>query len=267
MHYALAVAIFIATQVANAFAESVVEVPSSRGGPAIRALVDKPAGTPLGTVVLLAGGHGNLNISKDGKLGWGKGNQLVRTRADYAKAGFVAIVPDVAADLKSGEGVKDGARYSAEWGRDIGAVVKYARGLAAPVHVVGTSRAAITTAKVGTITTGAERPDSLVITAGMTVAVNDKQPSAERNVPGLGRISQPVFLLHHKNDGCPYTPASAPARFKPMLTGAKKVDIQIIDGGDPGSGNPCEAKNHHGFLGQYAQVVSLVTTWLKALPK
>jgi dienelactone hydrolase len=258
----------LAVSGSGAWAETVADVPSARGGPSVRVLVEKPSGTPAGSVILLAGGHGNLNIGADGKLGWGAGNQVVRTRADYAKAGFVAVVPDIASDLKEGEGGKSRYRWSAEHAADIGAVIKYARTLAQPVHIVATSRGALSAGKAAaTLKSGATRPDAVVITSGMLMAIDAQQPSVQKNVPGLGGIAQPVLLLYHAKDGCSYTPASSAERFKPLLTGSKRVDIKIIDGGSAGSSDPCQAQSHHGFLGQDADVVKLVTGWLQALPK
>jgi pimeloyl-ACP methyl ester carboxylesterase len=242
--------------------EQVIEVATR--GQKMRALLLTPA-NPIGSVILLAGGHGNLALGKDGRIGWGAGNQLVRTRAGYAKAGFVTAVPDVAPDLKQGDGVVAQSRWSDKFARDIGALVKHLRGLKEPVYLVGTSRATLTVAKAGVTLTSAEAPDAIVITAGMLVHITDKQPSAERNVGNLGRIKQPTFIVYHEKDGCAYTPASSAPRGKALLTSAKKVDVKILTGGSAGSGDPCEANSHHGFLGQDAEVVQVVTGWLKEL--
>jgi dienelactone hydrolase len=244
--------------------EQVVEIATR--GQKVRALLIRPE-NPIGGVVLLAGGHGKLALGEDGKIGWGAGNQLVRTRADYAKRGFVVLVPDIAPDLKTVDGVKPRYRWSPELAEDIGAYVRHVRGMVSPVHLVGTSRAALSVAKAATVLSGSARPDALVITAGMLVHISSEQPSVERNVGSLERITQPVLILYHEQDACTYTPASSAHRAKSLLTGAARVDIRIMQGGDAGSGNPCEAKSHHGFLGQDQEVVSLVSDWLKALPR
>lgn len=242
----------------------VIEVPTR--GQKMRALLLTPA-NPVGSVILLAGGHGNLALGKDGKMGWGAGNQLVRTRAGYAKAGFVTAVPDIAPDLKQGKGGVPQSRWSEELARDIGALVKHLRGLKEPVYLVGTSRAALSVAKAAVVLSGAERPDAIVVTSGMLVHITDAQPSAQRSVGGLGRITQPTFIVYHQKDGCAYTPASSASKAKALLTGAKKVDIKILTGGSAGSGDPCEARSHHGFEGQDDEVVQVVTGWLKGLGK
>ena len=233
----------------------------------MRLLLLKPAGKTEASVILLAGGHGNLRLGKNGSIGWGKGNQLVRTRADYAEAGFLTAVPDIAPDLKQGDGGVPRYRWSDAYARDIGALVKHLRGLAAPVYLVGTSRAALSVAKAAVQLTGDEKPDAIVITSGMLMPVDDTQPSAQRNVGRLDRITQPTFIVFHSKDGCRYSSPSSADKFKALLTKAPKVDIKIVSGGTNTGSNPCEADTHHGFEGQDAEVVRLVGDWLKALPK
>src|SRR5690348_13476087 len=81
----LVVAAVSATASAGAASDKIVAV-SSRGQ-MVRALL-VTADNPMGSVILLAGGHGNLDLGTDGKIGWGADNELVRTRAAYAAAGF-----------------------------------------------------------------------------------------------------------------------------------------------------------------------------------
>src|SRR5262245_32079603 len=138
--------------------EEVVEI-ATRNQQA-RALLLKPE-RPTGSVILLAGGHGNLGLGRDGRLGWGAGNQLVRTRADYSKAGFATLVPDIAPDLKRGSGGVPRYRWSADYARDIGAWVAHMRSIAGPVTLIGTSRAALSVAAAAArLSAGVKRPDA-----------------------------------------------------------------------------------------------------------
>lgn len=246
-------------------AESVAEI-ATRKGISVRALLSKP-GKPRGSVILLAGGHGNLAISPQGKIGWGAGNQLVRTRAAYAAAGFVTLVPDVAPDLKTADGGKDGYRWSSQHAADIGALVRHMRSLKEPVYLVGTSRAALSVANAAANLSGTESPDAIVITSGMIAAVDRGHPFAETKVGRLERIKQPVLLMYHAKDACPYTPASSAPHAKTLFKGAARIDVEIVNGGEVGSGDPCQAKTHHGFLGQDAEVVRRIAAWLSGLRK
>jgi dienelactone hydrolase len=249
---------------AAAAAEAQVVDIATRPGQRVRALELKPA-KPVGSVILLAGGHGNLALTRDGRIGWGGQNQLVRTRAEYAQAGFVTLVPDIAPDLKRGEDVKPRYRFSPEYAADIGALVAYLRGVAPPVYLVGTSRAALSVANAAVRLTGPRRPDGLVITSGMLMHIDDTQPSVAATIGRLGRMTQPVLLVFHADDTCVWTRASSARRFKALLTRAAKVDIALLRGGPSGSGDPCESFAHHGFFGQDGEVVRTVTRWLKRL--
>jgi hypothetical protein len=241
--------------------EEVIEIASRNQR--VRALLLIPA-QPVGSAILLAGGHGNLALSKDGSIGWGAGNQLVRTRAIYSKAGFATLVPDIAPDLKHGSGGVARYRWSERYARDIGAFIAHLRGIAEPVYLIGTSRAALSVVKAAVdLSSGPTRPDAVVITSGMLIHISNAQPSAERNVGRLERVRQPILLVYHKKDGCPYTPAASAAKAKSLFRGAKAVDIVLLQGGSAGSGDPCEARSHHGFAGQDAEVVKTVTDWLR----
>jgi hypothetical protein len=121
---------------------------SSRGQ-SIRAVQLVPK-VKLGSVILLAGGNGRLDISVKGAITKLGNNQLVRTRAKYAQAGFVTLVPDLAPDLKVGtNGVVPNYRVGEPHALDIGAMVVHLRSTyKRPVVVIGTSRGSISAANV-----------------------------------------------------------------------------------------------------------------------
>jgi hypothetical protein len=244
-------------------AEQVVEI-ATRPGQQVRALLIKP-GKPVGSVILLAGGHGNLAISPSGEIGWGRNNQLVRSRAAYADAGFATLLPDIAADLKQGDGGRPRYRWSEEFARDIGALVAHLRAVAPPVYLVGTSRAALSVANAAVRLSGTQRPDALVITSGMLMHVAGHQPSVQRDVPRLERITQPTLLVSHADDPCAFTLATSAGRFKALLKRAARVDIVLIRGGPEGPDDQCSAFGHHGFFGQDEEVVAAITRWVKNL--
>jgi hypothetical protein len=243
--------------------EQVVEI-ATRPGQRVRALQLNPD-RPVGSVILLAGNHGNLALTRNGRIGWGDQNQLVRTRADYARRGFVTLVPDIAPDLKRGAGVRPLYRFSKEHADDIGALVAHLRAIAPPVYLVGTSRAALSVANAAVRLAGPRRPDAVVITSGMLMPVDDSQPSVAATIGRLERMTQPVLLVAHADDDCALTQASSAKAFKALLTRAAKADIVVLRGGPAGSGDQCDAFGHHGFWGQDAEVVTTVTNWLKRL--
>jgi len=249
---------------ARAWAQEQVVTLEPRPGVTLRILIEAPA-KPIGSVILLAGGHGNLDLSERGRMGWGAGNQLVRTRSDYARAGYITVTPDIASDFKRPGGATDAYRWSAAHAADIGHIVQYLRTLAEPVYLVGTSRGALSAGNAAVRLEGSTRPDALVITSGMLMARVGHQPSVQRNVGRLERITIPVLLVHHEYDACTTTPAADAERFAKLLTAAP-VDIRILRGGFT-RGDPCEAQSYHGFLGIDDEVVSDISGWLGALPR
>ena len=242
--------------------ESVVEIDSR--DLKVRALLLKPA-APSASVILLAGGHGKLDLRADGMIGWGAGNQLVRTRAAYARAGFVTAVPDIAPDLKTPSGVVNYYRVNPAHARDIGALVKHLRTIKAPVIVVGTSRGAISAANAVAKLSGAERPDAIVLTAAMLMPVEPKTPSAHMAAGGdPKRLQLPMLVVGHKKDTCRWTLPASIAAFKTWHErGGGKLDVVMLDGPD-GRGDPCEAQAEHGFAGIDGQVVATVADWIKS---
>lgn len=243
-------------------AERAVDIPT-RAGVSVRTLLLEPSSPNGAAVILLAGGTGRLELTPDGGIGQNRNNQLVRTRQDYADEGFVTLVPDVAADQKDGNaGVVGAYRWSAEHAQDIGAMVAWLRTRAAKVHLVGTSRAAMSVANAAVRLDGAQRPDSLVITSGMLMQVNGRAPSVEKSVGNLDRITQPVLLIYHKDDACNVSPPDKVAPFKALLTKAASVDVVMLSGGST-KGDPCEAASYHGYLGIDRDVVKTVSPWLK----
>lgn len=260
----LAVAGMLAMPMASAnAAEQMVEVPT-RAGHSVRAIVVVPEATPTAAVILLSGGDGLLNITADGRITSGANNQVVRTRADYARAGFLTLVPDIADDFKAGDkGVVNGYRWSSEHAEDIGALVLWLRAKTPKVHLVGTSRAALSVANAAARLEGAARPDTIVITSGMLMQVNNRQPSVERSIDHLDRITMPVFLMYHQDDACNVTPPGKVLPFKALLTKAASVDVTMLSGGRT-QGDPCEAMSYHGYLGIDGEVVKAVTAWLNS---
>ena len=117
----------------------------------------------------------------------------------------MTAVPDIAADLKKGAGGVNGYRWSSRHARDIGALVKHLRGMAQPVYLVGTSRAALSVANAAARLSGPEAPDAIVITSGMLMDTGTQQPSVQRNVGRLQRITQPTLIAYHAGDQCAYT--------------------------------------------------------------
>ena len=251
-------ALLLTALAARAGAAETVLTLTPRPGATLRVLVDKPA-APIGSVVLMAGDDGVLDLDASGTIGTGlKYNHLVRTRASYVKAGYAVFVPDVASDLKGTRRY----RYGPAFAQDVAAVVTAARQVAPPVAIIGTSRGAMSVAALFA-KQAAVLPDAAVISSGVLMGDDSAQAVGAGD---LGRIKVPVLLLRHRADSCRVTPPGDADRFKPLLTGAPKVDIVTLDGGGPDSSGaaPCGALHFHGFNGIDGQAVAATVQWLGA---
>src|SRR5262245_41134472 len=107
MRIPCAAVLWIALAVTSFAAES--EVPTggrvtseywaTRAGVSMRVLIMAPP-EQRGGVILLPGGHGNINLDVQAHIGWGQDDFVIRTRVSYPRAGFTTVIPDIAIDRK-----------------------------------------------------------------------------------------------------------------------------------------------------------------------
>jgi len=203
---AILLALLLAATALPAWAAESVLTLTPRPGVTLRVLVDRPA-APVGSVVLMAGGDGALDLDAQGNIGSGlKGNHLVRTRADYVKAGYAVFVPDIASDQRGTRGY----RSTNDYANDVAMVIAEARKVAPPVAIVGTSRGALAVAAVFTKQL-AVRPDAAVISSGVLLGNNGGSAST---MGDMSRINVPVMLLRHRLDSCRESAPADADRFK-----------------------------------------------------
>lgn len=190
---------------------------------------------PVASVILLAGGNGDIAVGADGEVAR-PGNQLVRTRFDYAAKGFAVLVPDI--------------------GYDLSALVEYMAKIKKPVVVVATSRG--TQRAANGISEGA-RPDKLVLTSGFLS--NDS--GAKSNVMTIVKdpaLLPPMLIVHHRQDHCFVTKPEGVAPFMSWVD--TKAKLVWLDGGEDG-GDACEADSYHGLKGLDQKVVDVVSGFVK----
>ncbi|HVI49652.1 MAG TPA: hypothetical protein VM661_00420 [Candidatus Sulfotelmatobacter sp.] len=244
-------------------AETVVEIESPRGVK-VRALEEIP-NHPTASVILLAGGSGDLEMAADGTIGSDlRNNQLVRTRHLYAQAGLAVLTPDL------GPGIAALPRYraSTEHAQDLGALVGHLRGIAAPVVIVGTSRGSLSAANLAGHAQGPERPDAVVLTSAFLSLQSDI--SAATFAGGSpSPLTMPFLLMGHDADSCPETPAGNIDPFRRWLTASPRVDVEILSGGSGmvGKADRCGSSSPHGYLGLDPKVVEIITGWVAGLPR
>ncbi|MCZ8186175.1 MAG: alpha/beta hydrolase [Beijerinckiaceae bacterium] len=191
------------------------------------AVLDRPAGKPRGSIILMGGGNGDLGITASGEITSLMGNSLIRNRRSFAAAGFATL------SLSS-----SGSPSSA-----IAAMRKIAR----PVVVVGTSRAATRMHR-------ALEADALVITSGMLDHFQSNVGSAE--------ALPPTLVVHHRQDSCRVTLPGLVPPFQQW--GGARVRVVWLDGGRD-EGDPCQARGHHGFAGIDGRMVGAVTGFARGI--
>ncbi|WP_078120335.1 alpha/beta hydrolase [Thiosocius teredinicola] len=234
-----------------------------------RFALTRPAGTPVASVVLLAGGHGKLNLGSflgSVKFGWGKDNNLVRTRDQYAEKGFLVATMDAPSDRDKMNAIW---RVSAEHAADIEAVARYLKAQAnVPVWVIGTSMGTFSAANAG-VRLG-DTVDGIVLTSSITRSnpkwkIYDTLPSGIINMD-LSTVSKPVLVISHQDDQCKLTPASDIEQLAGQFTSSPKVETLVVTGGDSPRSDPCKALSAHGFLGVEDEVVDKIATFINANP-
>jgi dienelactone hydrolase len=222
--------------------QKTIDLPS-RAGVTQRMLVITPA-QPKAAVVLLAGGHGGLQMAQDGSMQWGKGNFLVRSRERFAEQGLVVAVVDAPSDKQTAPYLA-GSRQSAEHVADLKAVITWLRDNAkVPVWLVGTSRGTQSAAYVATELAGSDSPDGIVLTSTILA---DRRSRAVPAMP-LSKIRVPVLVVHHEQDACFVCLFSDMPQLMSQLKSNPRHELITFKGGQS-TGDPCEAMAYHGFNG------------------
>ena len=237
----------------------VVDIPT-RPGVTQRFVYIAPAGAPKASVILLAGGHGGLKIYEGGSFGWGGGNFVVRTRQQFVDAGLAVAVVDAPSDKQSPPYLS-GNRQTPEHVADMLAVIAWLKQQApVPVWLVGTSRGTQSAAYIATEASPAQGgPDGIVLTSTI---LTDPKGRAVPMMP-LEKLSIPVLVVHHENDGCKICAFSDMPAMMQKLAKTPKAELISVTGGQS-RGDPCEAMAYHGYNGIEADVVGKINRWVIA---
>jgi hypothetical protein len=231
-----------------------------------RVLVMKPD-HPAGAVMLLPGGHGNINLDAQSHIGWGEDDFLVRTRMRYANDGLLTIIPDVAADHKPPVSLA-GFRTSPMQADDLQALADRLHGMAPKVWLVAYDSGA-------TSALNAVARDKLDSIAGLVLIspiLEPPDPDSTLLIDGakraLGRM--PVLVIGHQFDPCSFPVLD---RIRNAAAALKVPNFQataITGGGeqytvsDPFEypENSCNTQAHHALAGREAVVTRDVIDWI-----
>lgn len=220
-------------------------------------LLFEPAPAAKANVILLAGGHGGLQIFPNGSMKWGDGNFVVRSRQHFVNAGLTVAVVDAPSDRQSPPFLA-GFRQTPEHASDLRAVIAWMRAQnSLPVWLVGTSRGTQSAAYLAMELAGPEGPDGVVLTSSI---LSDPKGRPLPAMP-LETLKIPVLVVHHEQDGCSHCAFADIPKLMNRLPQSPRHELLAMSGGSS-RGDPCEAFAHHGFNGIEAEVVSKIADWI-----
>ena len=262
IQFRLLIAVALAACFSRAHAEApaairVVDIPT-RPGVTQRMIVLTPA-APKAAVVLLAGGHGGLQIAPDGSMKWGAGNFLVRSRQLFAEQDLAVAVVDAPSDQQAPRFLEYFRTTSAHVA-DLKAVIAWMRDTTGlPVWLIGTSRGTQSAAYAATQLAGADAPDGIVLTSSI---LSDRS-SLPVTAMALRDIRIPVLVVHHRQDGCALCAFSGVSFLMGKLDNAPRKQLLAFEGG-VSTGDPCGAYAHHGYNGLEPEVARQIAAWIAA---
>ncbi|MFT4128565.1 alpha/beta hydrolase [Labrys sp. (in: a-proteobacteria)] len=187
-----------------------------------------------GSLILLTGGDGRLEVGPNGQFRSGADNVLIRNRDTFAAKSYNVLLVDK--------------------GTNLATAVDTMAGLKRPVTLVATS--AGTQRAAEGLLKGA-RPDRLVLTSAFLSQGSGPSQSVMAML-GSPWLLPPTLVVHHRQDGCRFTKPAGVAPFQAWA--GERVTVKWLEGGLQ-TGNPCRSRAHHGFNGQDAELVSLVTSF------
>jgi dienelactone hydrolase len=222
----------------------------------IRVLVTKTARAPKGVVLHFPGGEGFL-VNANGDL-------YGAFRRELAAQGYVVAVVDVPSSHPGGLGHKgervERFRISAEHTQDVRAILdKLHARWPTPVYLMGHSMGAISAVHLA-----ASLDDGRLAGVILLGSPSERGPRASWiSVPSaaLHRITVPVVVVHHQNDGCSGSTFATASRYPHSFTASPRVGFIAVVGGRSASPDPCSGNNYHSFFGVRNLVMEAVARW------
>lgn len=191
---------------------------------------------PKGSVILLTGGDGRLDVGSGARFGKAGGNVLIRNRDAFAAQGYNVLL--------------------AEIGTNLSAAVDHMAALKRPVIVIATSNGTRRAAEG--ILDGA-MPDRLVLTSGLLSRASGPGDTVQTILGTPNRLPR-TLALHHREDRCRWTQPAGVVPFKAWSGG--RVQIEWMSGGQADEANPCRFSAHHGFAGQDEEFVARIVKFM-----
>jgi len=205
------------------------------------------------TVILLAGGDGQVKFGGDGKPRGS--NFLVRTYGQFAAQKLNVAVVGTADDTP----LSYEFRVSDDHTADLASIASTVRGLSAvPVWLVGTSRGTISAAATAIRYDGKKLIDGIVLTSAV-VGYKKREAVSRQNIE---KIHVPVLVYMHEKDGCVHCQLSDAKAIGSKFKNATVYGFIAVSGGTEPSGDPCGNQHYHGFIGMESQAVADIVGWI-----
>ncbi|WP_204634408.1 hypothetical protein [Dyella kyungheensis] len=192
---------------------------------------------PNGSILLLTGGDGRLNVMASARFTEGADNVLIRNRDALVNGGYDVLL--------------------LELGTNLAAATDYMAKLKRPVVIVATSKGTQRAAEG--LAQGA-RPDKLVLSSGFLSEASGPADSVASLLKSPALLPS-TLVIHHRDDRCRWTNPAGVAPFQAW--GGKRVEVIWMSGGNDDPENPCRFSAHHGFAGQDKTFVSHILQFIE----
>ncbi len=179
--------------------------------------------TPLGTIVMLPGGAGDVGIEADGDLVHGK-NFVVRTRGMWLARGYALVIPD-ALDSQNMRGL----RSSPEYAQVIQDLVRFVHSeVPGPVFLLGTSQGSI-----AAMNAAAHLSKNTLAGVVLTESVSRPGKSGETVFDASpDRVTVPALIVANRDSACRVAPAEDAPRIAAAMTHAAQAEVVYVQGGE-----------------------------------
>jgi len=238
----------------------------TRPNTVVRVLLMK-ANRPADAVILLPGGHGNINLDSQGHIGWGEDDFVIRTRWHYFDRGIATIIPDVALDHKPPVSLA-GFRTSELHADDLRALSEQLRGMAPKVWIIAYDTGA--TSALNAVARG--KIDSVAGLVLISPILDPPDANSTLLIDGVKRAlgHMPVLVIGHQFDRCSLPVvdrirnAAAALRaphFQAIVLQGGRTQFMLHDAFAYPEGS-CNAEPTHALAGLEEAVTGKIIDWL-----
>lgn len=213
---------------------------------------------PRGTLLLLTGGTGRLDLKADGHF-QRTHNILLRIRRFWTAQNYAVLIPDIPTSVTS----LRGKRHSAAYGKDLATLevlAHQATPTGVPVYVFGTSQGTI-----GAVLAGAQTPDlsGIALLEPLTVRGKSHETVFEAQPD---KVRSPVLIVVNEADHCPVTPPEVGKTLVKAFPSSARTETLVLKSPSLPQQFPCASHGPHGEQGQEERLEYGLLRWLNTMP-